>query len=154
MNQGTPPNPNQRRQGNERTHFAYFLRRIGKMTLIRHLIVTLTILLLATTASIGTPKESEDYSKRIVGRWLGSRKLRVFHVDGTWGVQRNEEAPEDVRGRRWRISDNKLVLTYPTDNGEGTAEHMTTGVYTIILLTPQKLITEVDGYREEYDWAP
>jgi hypothetical protein len=125
------------------------------MITIRHLAAVVTVILFATTASIATPKQSEDYAKRIVGRWLGPRKFRIFHADGTWwGVQRNEDAPEDLRGRRWRISGKKLILTYSSDDGVGTPEHMVTGVYTIILLTPQKLITEIDGYKQEYDWAP
>ena len=136
------------------TRFTPFCSPIGRKITIPRLIATLTILLIVTTASIGTAKESQDYSKRIVGRWLGPRKFRIFHSDGTWGVQRNEDSPEGVHGRRWRISGKKLILTYPTDNGAGTPEHMTTAVYTIILFTPQKLVTEVDGYRETYDRAP
>jgi hypothetical protein len=84
-----------------------------------------------------------DYSKAIVGCWLGSRKFEIYHADGTWGVKRNEEAPEDVRGRRWQVKGNKLIITYPGDHG------LETGELTIVSLTEHKLVLDAGGYKEE-----
>ena len=88
---------------------------------------------------------SPDYSKLILGCWLGSRKFEVYHADGRWGVKRNEDAPEDSEGRRWRVDGNKLILTYPGDHGAETA------TYTIVSCTERKMVLENDGSREEYD---
>jgi hypothetical protein len=88
---------------------------------------------------------SHDYSKLIRGCWLGSRKFEVYHADGRWGVKRNEEAPEDNQGRRWRVEGDKLILTYPGDHGPESA------VYTIISCTERKLVLSIDGHTEEYD---
>jgi hypothetical protein len=71
--------------------------------------------------------------------------LDVYHADGTWGVKRNEDAPEDVRGRRLRVEGNKLIITAPTDHGFANA------VYTIISCTDHTLILEINGYREKYE---
>ena len=98
------------------------------------------ILVVATAMAEESPR---DYSKEIVGCWLGSRKFEVYHADGRWGVKRNEEAAEDIRGRRWRVAGNKLFLTYPGDHG------LQTTAFTIVLLTKNKLVLEADGYREE-----
>jgi hypothetical protein len=94
-------------------------------------------------APVFTAAPSHDYSKLIVGCWLGPRKFDVYHTDGTWGVKRNEDAPEDIRGRRWRVGGDKLFLTFPGDNG------MDTAAYTIVSCTEQKLILD-DGHRQEY----
>ena len=113
----------------------------------RALFLVLT-LLVAGTKSFAAPKQSEDYSKRILGRWLGPRKFHIFHANGTWGVQRNEDAPEDIDGRRWRIQGNKLFLKFRGDAGLQTAE------FTIISFTSKRFITEADGHKETYDRAP
>ena len=113
----------------------------------RPFLVTL-ILLLAVVATFAAPKEAPDYSKRIVSRWLGSRKFAIFHANGTWGIQRNEDSPEDIDGRRWRIQGNKLFMTFRGDHGFQTTE------FTIISFSPQKFITEVDGHKETYDRSP
>jgi hypothetical protein len=86
---------------------------------------------------------SRDYTKLIVGCWLGPRKFDVYHTDGSWGVKRSEDAPEDIRGRRWRVEGDKLFLTFPGDNGMETAD------YTIVACTAQKLILYA-GRRQEY----
>jgi hypothetical protein len=67
----------------------------------------------------------------------------VYHADGIWGFKRNEDAPEEAGGR-WRVEDDKLIITGPTDHGVATA------AYTIISCTDHTLILEIDGYREEY----
>ena len=117
---------------------------------------TLFILLLclvAASGSLGEPKHSDDYSKRILGRWLGPRKFVVFHANGNYGVQRNEEASEDIQGR-WRIQGRTLFLTYPSDNGVGTPVHMITSAYTIISFSPKSFTTEADGHKEVYERSP
>ena len=97
---------------------------------------------------IAASKDSDNYSKRILGRWLGPRKFRIFHADGTWAIQRNEEAPQEINGRRWHIDGNKLTLTYPGDHG------IENGVWTIVSFTPKEFILEADGYKEKYERAP
>jgi len=98
--------------------------------------------------SLGEVVRSEDYAKRILGRWLGPRKYVAFYADGRWGVQRNEDAPIEIDGRRWRIEGNKLLLTFRGDTGLVTAES------TITSFTTQQFITEADGHKKTYDWAP
>lgn len=108
---------------------------------------TLATLVAAFVSSLAAPvvsaATSHDYSKLIVGCWLGPRKFDVYHADGTWGVKRNEDASEDIRGRRWCIEGDKLFLTFPGD------DRMDTAVYTIVSCTEQKLILD-DGHRQEY----
>ena len=108
-------------------------------------------------SSIGEPSvdsgrgevvRSEDYAKRILGRWLGPRKYVAFYADATWGVQRNEDAPIEIDGRRWRIEGNKLLLTFRGDTGLVTAES------TITSFTTKQFITEADSHKTTYDWAP
>jgi len=97
---------------------------------------------------LGEVVRSEDYAKRILGRWLGPRKYIAFYADGRWGVQRNEEAPIEIDGRRWRIEGDKLLLTFRGDTGLVTAES------TITSFTTKQFIIEVDGHKNTYDWAP
>lgn len=99
-------------------------------------------------ACTAPPKLTDDYSKRILGRWLGPRKYYIFHANGTWGVQGNEDAPEDIDGRRWRIQGNKLFITFRGDNGLLTVD------YTIVSFTAKSFITEADGHKEVYERAP
>jgi hypothetical protein len=84
-----------------------------------------------------------DYAKRIVGCWLGERKLDLYHADGTWGFKRNEDAPEELAGQ-WRVQRNKLIITGSTDHGVASAE------YTIISCTDHTLVLEINGDRKEY----
>ena len=99
-------------------------------------------------SGLGEVVRSEDYAKRILGRWLGPRKYVTFYADGRWGVQRNENAPIEINGRRWRIEGNKLLLTWRGDTGLITAES------TITSFTTKQFITEADGHKTTYDWAP
>jgi hypothetical protein len=99
-------------------------------------------------SGIGEVVRSEDYAKRILGRWLGPRKYIAFHADGRWGVQRNEDAPIEIDGRRWRIEGDKLLLTFRGDTGLVTAES------TITSFTTKQFIIEADGHKETYEWAP
>ena len=94
--------------------------------------------------ALSTVAAPPDYSKLIRGCWLGAGKFRVYHADGTWGVKRNEDAPEDTKGRRWRVDGNKLILTYPGDHGSETA------VYTIVRCTERQMVLSIGRYTEEY----
>jgi hypothetical protein len=93
--------------------------------------------------SVTSGEVTRDYSKAIVGCWLGSRKFEVYHANGSWGVKRNEGAPEEITGRRWHIKGNKLIITYPGDHG------LETGVFTIASLTEHKMVLKGSGYEEE-----
>jgi hypothetical protein len=106
---------------------------------MRALCICLALLVVSVTAS----EVPRDYSKAIIGCWLGSRKFEIYHANGTWGVRRNEDAAEDISGRRWHIKGNKLIITYPGDHGMDTAE------LTIVSLTEHKLVLDAGGYKEE-----
>ena len=106
-----------------------------------------------SSATLGEVEENEvirveDYARRILGRWLGPRKYTVFHADGRWGVQRNEDAPIEISGRRWRIEGNKLIWTFVD---EPAADAF---VQTIITFTAKQFVTEIEGSKKTYDWAP
>jgi hypothetical protein len=99
-------------------------------------------------SELGEVVPTDDYAKRILGRWLGSRKYVAFYADGKWGVQRNEDAPTDIDGRHWRIEGNRLLLTFRSDSGLMTSES------TIKAFTAKQFVTEHDGHKETFDWAP
>ena len=103
----------------------------------------LSLCLILAVVSAAAGEAQYDYSKAIVGCWLGSRKIEVYHADGTWGVKRNEDAPEDISGRRWHIKGNKLVITYPGDHG------LETGELTIVSVTEHKLVLDASGNKKE-----
>ena len=110
-------------------------------------IVLVTAALLAVSADTragGPPKRSESYSTRILGRWLGPRKLIIFHRDGTYGIQRNETAPEDSKNRHWHIRGNQLWTSAPFGSGAET----------IVSFTDTEFVTDVDGYRTTYRRSP
>jgi len=104
---------------------------------------TFSLCLIFAVVSATAGEVPRDYSKAIVGCWLGSRKFEVYHADGTWDLKRNEDAPEDIRGRRWQIKGNKLILIFPGDHGMETAE------LTIVSLSEHKLVLDAGGYKEE-----
>jgi hypothetical protein len=93
------------------------------------------------SATAGEPRR--DYSKAILGCWLGPRKFEIYHADGTWGVKRHEDAPEVINGRRWHIKGKTLVITWPGDRGLETAELI------IVSLTERKMLLDADGYKKE-----
>ena len=97
-------------------------------------------------APVLTALEPPDYSKSIVGCWLGPRKFAVYHADGTWGLKRNEDAPEDKKGRRYRVEGDKLILTYP---GDGNKTESVT--YKIISCSKHDLVLELEGQKEEFE---
>lgn len=110
-------------------HNYIFLRMLG---------IILISLLVGSNASAS---EHPISSEKIVGCWLGPRKFEIYHADGTWGVKRNEDAPEDIRGRRWQIEGDKLILKYPSSNNG-----FETAVFTIISCTEHELVLDADGY--------
>jgi hypothetical protein len=93
---------------------------------------------------------SQPDEKTIVGTWMFSSRYRperiiVFHANGKWGVKKLEEGPEDIRGRRWRVEGNTLVLSYPSDHGFDTAR------YKIISFTRGEFVTQIHGdYESTY----
>jgi len=95
--------------------------------------------------SVNAGEPPHDYSKAILGCWLGPRKFEVYHPNGTWGMRRNEDAPEEINGRRWHIKGRTLVITYPGDHGFETAE------LTIVSLTQHKMVLDADGYKVELE---
>ena len=99
-------------------------------------------------SGLGEVIRSEDYAERILGRWLGPRKYLSFYADGRWGIQRNEDAPIEIDGRRWQIEGNKLLLAFRGDIDLVTAES------TITSFTTKQFITEANGHKQTYDWAP
>jgi hypothetical protein len=113
---------------------------------MRPLTIALGSAFLATFLTAAPPRLNE---KAIVGTWIFSSKYRptriiVFHADGSWGVRKFDEQPEDIRGRRWRIADGTLVLKYPGDHGFETA------TYRIVSFSPRKFVTEIHGYESMY----
>ena len=103
---------------------------------------TLCLCLILIVDSVTAGEVSRDYSKAIVGCWLGSRKFEVYHADRTWGVKRNEDAPEETGGRRWHIKGNKLIITSPGNHG------LETGTLTIVTLTEHTMMLDAGGYKE------
>lgn len=99
-------------------------------------------------SALGEVVRPEDYTKRILGRWLGPRKYVTFYADGRRGIQRNEEAPVEIDGRRWKIEGNKLFQTAQEDGRVAIAGS------TIESFTTKRFITEEGGRRRTYEWAP
>ncbi len=99
---------------------------------------TLLLLLMLASAGIADPKAGNDYSKQILGRWLGSKKFEIYYADGTWAVQRNEDSKPDKEGRHWHIDGDKLVLTFPG----GTSSE------TITSMSKSKFVTKDEGTED------
>ena len=99
----------------------------------------LLLLLYISPAFCEDPNQS-DYSKLILGKWLGPRKYEIYYSDGTWGVQRYEDAPIDKKDRHWKINGDKITLTFPGDHGVDSVTE------TIYILNSKQFITRDDGY--------
>jgi len=104
---------------------------------------------LALVATVVSAAPLRPDVKAIVGTWVFTSKYRpsriiVFHADGSWGVRKFDDRPEDIRGRRWRVQDSTLTLKYPADDGFDTA------TYKIVSFTPRKFVTEIHGYESTY----
>jgi hypothetical protein len=86
----------------------------------------------------------------ILGAWRRhvpqrADRIVIFHADGSWGVRNWDfSKPEDIRGRRWRIERDSLILTPPpADSGQTFSEH-------IISFGHGKIVTEITGTRISY----
>ncbi len=99
-------------------------------------------------SELGETVQPENYTKRILGRWLGPRKYISFFADGGWGIQRNEDAPIEIHGRRWRIEVETLFLTFQGDTDLVTSKGIITS------FTTKQFITEADGHKRTYVWTP
>jgi hypothetical protein len=111
------------------------------------LVVALSFALIASSDIASA--SPQNYSNAIVGSWIFTSKVRpsriiVFHRDGSWGVRKFDDRPEDIRGRRWRVEGDHLVLTYPDDHG------FTTWRYQIVSFTPREFVTQTQGYTSTY----
>jgi hypothetical protein len=106
---------------------------------MRALVTAITLALFGISTVDAVPQR--DYSKLIIGSWLHECRLRptrilVFHADGSWGVRKYDDPrPEDIRGRRWRIEADALILRYPSDHG------FDTHAYKIVSFTSGKFVT-------------
>mgnify|MGYP001038713317 FL=1 len=109
--------------------------------------------MLVTCSIVAGASEREKW---IIGRWTSHEEGRpdrtiVFHADHSWGVE-HYGAPgpdgqltihEDVRGRRWVIRGEKLVLRAPSDDGfESYGEK-------IISFRHDKIVTDIATYTRE-----
>jgi hypothetical protein len=100
-----------------------------------------------------------ELEKWIIGRWtchanegIGRPdRTVVFHKDHTWGVE-HYGAPqpngrlavyEDVRGRRWHIRNDRLVLRAPSDDGFETYGEK------IVSFSHDKIVTDLFTYTRE-----
>jgi hypothetical protein len=106
------------------------------------------ILLAATACAAASP--DVDKNKVILGKWKVENPRRAprivfFHANHTWGVTNfDPDKPEEINGRRWRIEDGRLILTYPTvDNGRHGFQ---TSAYTIVSFRRDRFETDVFTY--------
>jgi hypothetical protein len=114
-------------------------------------LITALLLMVSVVTSAASPPQPD--AKAIVGTWMFDSRWRpsriiVFHADGRWGVKKLEEGPEDIRGRRWWVKGNHLVLKYPSDDGFDTAS------YRIVSFTAGKFVTDIHGYESTYTRMP
>lgn len=123
-----------------------------KLEAMRSFVAASLFLWLAGCANIVMSNRFEgDYSKRIIGRWGHQNRIVTFHANGTWGVQRHEDAPEGIGGRRWRVEGKRLLLTFLSDNGLGTPVHLETQVSTITSFSDDGFTVKLpDGSKENY----
>ena len=120
-----------------------------RLILVRRMKTPRLALGLAVLATVVSAAPLRPDAKAIVGIWVFTSKSRpsriiVFHADGSWGVRKFDDRPEDIRGRRWRVQDSTLILKYPGDHGFETA------TYKIVSFTPRKFVTEIHGYESTY----
>ncbi|SRR6266700_684890 len=111
-------------------------------------IVVALVLGLAGACVVSAASE-RNYSHAIEGSWIYSSKVRpmriiVFHADGSWGVRKFDDRAEDIRGRRWKVEGDSLVLRYPSDH------RFDTRIDKIVSFTSHKFVTEQQGYRFTY----
>ena len=118
--------------------------------MLRALIFGSVFLVFATDGMIAGPSSNDP--KRIIGEWLDSRsgKTSLFHPNGTWGVKRADDIPEQIHGRWW-MKRGKLFFTYRDDNGAGTPIHIRTARCAIGFVSDDRFITESEGGKTVYD---
>ena len=122
---------------------------------MRRLIAAITLAIALMSSASATPR---DYAKLIVGPWRSHIPQRpdrivIFHSDGSWGVRNWDfSKPEDIRGRRWHVEVDQLIITAPPEDGGETAAEK------IISFTRGAFVTEVNGTRISYTriehWPP
>jgi hypothetical protein len=113
----------------------------------------LILFLVLSNAAAAAPSVREKW---IIGRWTSHIEGRpdrtiVFHTDHSWGVEHYRVSGpdeqtiiyEDVRGRRWHIGGDKLVLRTPSDIGFNTYE------WKIISVSHDKIVTDTATYTRE-----
>jgi hypothetical protein len=96
------------------------------------------------------------HEKWIIGRWISHTEGRpdrtiVFHADHSWGVEYydpsgpNEQLTirEDIRGRRWHLAGDRLVLRAPSDDGFETFAEK------IVSFRHDELVTDISTYTRE-----
>jgi hypothetical protein len=120
-------------------------------SLVSRLLPLLILLLVCSRIAAAGERE-----KWIIGRWTSYTEGRpdrtiVFHADHSWGVEHyrvsgpNEQLTiyEDIRGRRWDIRDDKLVLRAPSDEGFKSYGER------IISFGQDKIVTDISTYTRE-----
>src|SRR5690242_6731225 len=114
-------------------------------SLASHSLPLLIVLGVCSCLAAGGERE-----KWIIGTWtthIEGRPNRtvVFHADHSWGVQ-GYGAPgpdgeltihEDIRGRRWDIHGDRLVLRAPSDDGFQSFGEK------IVSFTRDKIVTDI-----------
>ena len=118
--------------------------------------VALLMLLVCLRVATAAP---DDREKWIIGRWTSHTnegigrpdRSIVFHPDHSWGVEHyvpsgpNEQLTirEDIRGRRWHIRGNRLIMRAPSDRGFQTYAEK------IVSFGHAKIVTHVFTYTRE-----
>ena len=80
---------------------------------MKSLILLFLCLCLVACANAATPKSSEVYSKRIVGKWMTRNRIVTFHADGSWGdngTKTRRKALADAIGALRATSSSSLFL--------------------------------------------
>src|SRR6266403_1189737 len=112
--------------------------------------LTMATALMMAAASSWAAVSPSHYSNKIIGAWrchIPRRpdRIVIFHRDGSWGVRNWDfNQPEDIRGRRWRIERDSLIITPPpADSGQTFSEH-------IVSFSHRKIVTEINSTRISY----
>ena len=109
---------------------------------------SLLVLSVVSLFAAATLAESHDRENWIVGTWTVETPRRasrtvVFHVNHTWGVRGYVPLREEIRGRRWRLAGDQLILTYPSDHGSETT------AYKILSFAHDTFATDTFTYTRE-----
>jgi hypothetical protein len=117
---------------------------------------SLPLLMLFVVLSHAAATAPSEREKWIIGRWTSHiegkpKRILVFHTDHSWGVEHyrvsgpNDQLTiyEDIRGRRWHIRGDKLVLRAPSDGGFKSYGEK------IISFRHDKIVTDIATYTRE-----